>query len=259
MTMSARLILRLGVCLTIGISLEAVSSSAVGTGTPRERRFEFDYVASVKDIPAGAKTVDLWIPVPHDSEFQKITDLKIDSPYPYHISPAQYGNTMLHITLMDPKQSSFQVTMWFNTLRKEHIQERLQQHDTAAVKDPRDPDMARWLKPDRLVPIDGKGKQRGQGEGPATRAKTQLGKRREDRSREGQSDLQSRGGNGEVRQERTGLGPRRHLLRLRRPEGKLHRLSRDRDRLLPGAGNSGAIRDRFPPAFRSRGRSDKLL
>src|SRR6266508_4203265 len=96
--------------LTPAVSLFFVLVSQVGAATPRERKFEFEYKATVKKIPAGAKRVDLWIPVPHDSRFQKITDMQIESPYRYQIQTAQYGNRILHISLNHRQQSSFTVT-----------------------------------------------------------------------------------------------------------------------------------------------------
>jgi len=123
---------------------------------PHERTFQFEYKATVKDIPVDAKQVDVWIPVPHDSPFQRITDLQIESPYPYHTNTAQYGNQVLHISLNRPQQSTLTVTVRFNTVRIEHLQVRLREESASAVKGERDPDMARWLQPDRLVPIDGK-------------------------------------------------------------------------------------------------------
>lgn len=144
--------------------------------TPRERSFQFEYIATIKDIPTGAKTVDLWIPVPHDGPFQKITGLKIESPYPYHTGAAQYGNRVLHISLKSPHQSSFTVTMRFHALRKEHIQERLHVDVYSGPKEDRDPEMARWLQPDKLVPIDGKVKQWAHEVVDAAGAKTDLEK-----------------------------------------------------------------------------------
>ena len=148
----------------------------IGAATPRERKFEFEYKATVKKIPAGAKRVELWIPVPHDSRFQKITDMQIESPYRYQIHTAQYGNRILHISLNHRQQSSFTVTVRFNAMRKEHVQERLQQANYSAAREDRDPDMARWLQPDRLVPIDGKIKQWAQEVIDAAGANTDLEK-----------------------------------------------------------------------------------
>jgi transglutaminase-like putative cysteine protease len=141
--------------LSLTMILFFASLSSIGAAPPRERKFEFEYKATMKDIPAGAKKVDLWIPIPHDSPFQKITGMQIDSPFPYEIHTAQYGNRVLHISLQNPQQSSLNVSMRFTTARQEHIQERLSQTTAKPVTEARDFDMARWLQPDRLVPIDG--------------------------------------------------------------------------------------------------------
>ena len=149
--------------LIVAVGLAFTVASVLGlrthTATPHERSFQFEYKATVKDIPIDAKQVDLWIPVPHDSPFQRITDLQIESPYPYQTNRAQYGNKVLHISLNKPQQASFTVTMRFNTIRIEHIQERLREANASAATEERDPNLARWLQPDRLVPIDGKVRQ----------------------------------------------------------------------------------------------------
>lgn len=164
------------VVVCLALTSLSVSVPQAGASSVRERNFQFEYKATVKDIPAGAKSVDLWIPVPHDSPFQKVTGLKIESLFPYHTSTAQYGNRVLHISLSNSKESSLTVTMRFNVLRREHVQERLQQAAYSGAKEERDPDMARWLQPDRLVPIDGKVKQWAREVVDAAGAKTDLEK-----------------------------------------------------------------------------------
>ena len=164
--------------LLLPIALFSTSLIRVGADAPRERKFEFEYKALVKEIPAGAKQVDLWIPVPHDSPFQKITEMKIVSPHEYKIHTSQYGNMVMHISVNNPHESSLAVTMRFNAIRREHRQERLQQVDYAPPKEDRDPDMDRWLQPDRLVPIDGRIKQWAQEVVTAAGAKTDLEKAR---------------------------------------------------------------------------------
>jgi transglutaminase-like putative cysteine protease len=145
---------------------------------PRERAFQLEYKTTVKDIPTNAKTVDLWIPVPHDNAFQRITDLQIESPYPYKMHTTEYGNKLLHLRLSKPEQASFAVTMRFNAVRIEHIQERLREPNAAALKDESDAQLSQWLKADRLVPIDGKIKQWAQEVVDAAGAKTDLEKTR---------------------------------------------------------------------------------
>ena len=156
----------------------ALASSAFSSvaGPAREREFEFDYKATVKDVPAGAKRIAVWIPIPHDDPFQKITAIQLESPYPYRIYTSEYWNRMMHVSVDNPQQSSFSITMHFKTARREHIQERLQQPGGAVVKEDRDPNIARWLQPDRLVPIDGKVRQWAQEVVEGAGAKTDLEK-----------------------------------------------------------------------------------
>jgi transglutaminase-like putative cysteine protease len=145
---------------------------------PKERLFEFEYRATIKEIPAGARKVDLWIPVPHDTPFQQITKLKIDSPHPYRMHTGQYGNSLLHLSLKNPPPTPLTVTMRFDAVRTEHIQGRLRQAAYPVIAEERDPDMARWLEPDRLVPIDGKVREWAQEVVNAAGAKTDLEKAR---------------------------------------------------------------------------------
>ncbi|HEX8459283.1 MAG TPA: transglutaminase domain-containing protein [Pyrinomonadaceae bacterium] len=151
------------------------------TLAPRERQFAFEYRATVKEIPAGTRKFDLWIPVPHDTPFQKITSLEIDSPQPYRVHTAEYGNKVLHLSLNHPAPAGFTVTMRFDTLRREHIQARLRAAShtpTTTPREERDPYMARWLAPDRLVPIDGKVREWAQEVAEAAGAKTNLDRAR---------------------------------------------------------------------------------
>jgi transglutaminase-like putative cysteine protease len=120
---------------------------------PRTRSFHFEYKAIVKDLAPGSKNVELWAPVPHDDEYQKITNLRIDSPYRYKIATAPRGNMMLHVTVDNPKASTFTVTVSFDAVRMEHIQARLSGGPgLARDEDPKE--LAQYLQPDRLVPLD---------------------------------------------------------------------------------------------------------
>jgi len=122
-------------------------------GSARERDFTFEYKATIKDIPAGAQKVELWIPIPHDDPYQRIADLHVDTPYPYTISTGDQGNAILHLQIDHPKGGSIPVTVTFQAARRERIQPLV---NVAAKSDAAPPsDLARWLKPDRLVPIDG--------------------------------------------------------------------------------------------------------
>src|SRR5437867_108092 len=93
-----RLLLPIALLLMIVIP-QAVRAQA------RARHFTFQYTATVKDIPDRAKRVDVWLPVPHDDQYQQITKLRIDWPYSYEMQQARYGNRILHISVDNPKPS----------------------------------------------------------------------------------------------------------------------------------------------------------
>jgi transglutaminase-like putative cysteine protease len=97
--------------------------------------------------------VDLWVPVPHEDPYQQIKNLRIESPYPYKITTASQGNNMLHVRIDQPKQSSFTIAMSLDAKREEHVQSRL--FGGPALAHDEDPkELAQYLKPDRLVPLD---------------------------------------------------------------------------------------------------------
>ena len=127
------------------------ASLLIAGETAHQRDFTFEYKATVKDIPAGTQKLELWIPVPHDDPYQRITDVSIDTPYPHQILTGDQGNTMLHLEIAQPKESSVPVTLTFHAVRLERIQPIV----LAKTAVTNEGDLSRWLKPDRLVPIDG--------------------------------------------------------------------------------------------------------
>ena len=120
---------------------------------PRVRSFHFEYKAVVKEIPPGAKQVDFWLPVPHDDAWQQIKNLRVDSPYAYNVATASQGNTVLHIGVDSPTKSTLNIALSFDATRTEHIQSRLL-GGPALARDEDPQELAQYLKPDRLVPLD---------------------------------------------------------------------------------------------------------
>jgi transglutaminase-like putative cysteine protease len=116
-----------------------------------QRDFTFEYNATVKDIPAGTQKLELWIPIPHDDPYQRILDIHVETPYPHQILAGDQGNRMLHLAIEQPKEPSVPVTLTFHAVRLERIQPIVLAKNVVAQES----DLSRWLKPDRLVPIDG--------------------------------------------------------------------------------------------------------
>jgi len=134
------------------LCLIGVLGLAASLPAPRERSFSFEYAVTVKDIPSGPHTLDIWLPAPHDDAFQRITNLRVDSPYPYDISTGAEDNRILHIRVTDPKEAAIAVAMRFDAVRKERIQPLAPNSRAGSVPEP--PGLERYLRPDRLVPLD---------------------------------------------------------------------------------------------------------
>src|SRR5450432_295026 len=126
------------------IVLAAVSMHAAET-IPRVREFSFHY--EVKISPPAGEHVELWLPVPQTDSYQTIGALQIASPFPYRIDTAPDGNRELHLNAAGAPEP-FTVIMNFRVRRIERLQHDLTprqlQHE----------DLAAYLRPDRLVPID---------------------------------------------------------------------------------------------------------
>lgn len=139
---------------------------------PRQRTVSFTYKAM---LPVEPTPTDLWLPIPHDSPFQRITGLTISSPIPYRIDTGAYGNRILHLTVPPKSDSGRVVTIQFTAQRLEHSQPTTQQTGRKAISPA---ERSRWLQPDRLVPIDGKIKQWAEGVVAQANAQTDLEKAR---------------------------------------------------------------------------------
>jgi transglutaminase-like putative cysteine protease len=130
-----------------GVPRDASAKSA--PGLQATRKFEFTYRAEVKELPAGAKRVELWIPVPPDDAFQTIANLQVECPVPHAFTTEkEYGNRLLHV-LAEPA-APFAVTMRFEANRAEQ---------KAAPAPGREKLRPRLLAPDLLVPLEGKAKE----------------------------------------------------------------------------------------------------
>jgi transglutaminase-like putative cysteine protease len=124
----------------------------------KQRTFEITYRAVVKDIPPGAKQVEVWMPVPQSDAHQKISHLKINAPAPYKITrEKEYGNQSLYLIVKEPKESTLTVEMTFRATRKEHVNRPFlaaskgNGHTLTADEERL---MRRFLQPDALVPIN---------------------------------------------------------------------------------------------------------
>ncbi|HCC57907.1 MAG TPA: transglutaminase [Solibacterales bacterium] len=132
-----------------GLLALAATGGGVSNPRPHERRFVFEYQAKV---PAEDGDVHLWVPIPHDDPYQKISNLQVQSSLPYKVETDALGN---HILSVETRQGGAAVTLRFECVRQEHIQ------PVTTVSERRVPELTpeerrHWLASDRLVPLDPK-------------------------------------------------------------------------------------------------------
>jgi len=144
--MIKRLILLTSACLLFLLVLGAARADA-----PRDRAFDFTYTARVGELPAGAHRVDLWLPYPVSDEHQDVTVTAVSSPYPHEVlKEPKYGNSILHVVATDPKEKEIAVEMKIQVRRKEYLHNDFAKRAGGQVP----VEVAQWLQPDRLVPLD---------------------------------------------------------------------------------------------------------
>ncbi len=120
------------------------------TSDANRRHFEFVYEATVKDAPAGAETVDLWIPVAQDAPFQTVAIRSVEAPSGHSIAiEPTLRNRMLHARVA-ASSLPLTVRMTYDVTRRE------QKTDFSARPTGADLDAAtraRFLAGSRLVPV----------------------------------------------------------------------------------------------------------
>jgi len=122
-----------------------VSKEAKPAG-PRDRNFLFAYSATVTELPEGKKA-RIWLPVPSSSDDQevKIVDIK-ELPDGFKINKEKtFGNQVLYVEAEPDKAGKVSLAITYRVTRDEVGSEE----DTGE-------DVARFLQPDRMVPIEGK-------------------------------------------------------------------------------------------------------
>ena len=179
--------IRVGLLGAAGL-LSGRSAQAQQAAAPRSRTFVLTSTATVPVPPAGTKTLDLWLPLPHADASQQVGNLVIAveahtaTAVPAKVVRGAYGNQMAYLHLTTLPTVPLVVTITGRITRREHLN-LLANGSTAArgrptKKEKTDPDLARWLAPDRLVPLDAKIKQQAEEVVAKAGAKTPLEKAR---------------------------------------------------------------------------------
>ena len=143
-----RLILGGGILASAaGLALAGAESSP-----PRPiRAFTLSYDVTVKDLPPDARTVRVWIPIAVSNRAQTVSLTAVKSPVPTTGGrDPEYGNRILYAEIRQPKSATARFTLDYDVLRRVYAGE-----PASAETGPHAP-VARFLRADGLVPIDGR-------------------------------------------------------------------------------------------------------
>ena len=158
--------------------LFTAAAPAAAPVAPRSRTFRLTCRATVPVPAAGTQALDLWLPVPHSDQSQDVRELKIEAPAPYTLTTDPYGNQTLHLRPAAGPPAPLVVTLTALVTRREHRNLRATDDHAPAETEAQDPNLSRWLAPDRLVPLDFKIKAQAQEVVAKAGAKTDLQKAR---------------------------------------------------------------------------------
>lgn len=112
------------------------------------RSFEGTYTATLKEIPASAKALKVWIPLPASRQHQQISGVKVvDSPYRWKRRRDGLGNDYLFTTMKRPASGELSVQVKFDATRREA---RLSEIEAVKMSLA---DMKRDLQANRLVTL----------------------------------------------------------------------------------------------------------
>ncbi len=125
--------------------------------SPPERKFEFTYSFTLKDLPAGTKSVRIWIPVPPNDRHQTAAMSRIDSPVGSRLGKdPEYGNQIRYFEIPNPGAGEYKFTVVYHVTRREYSRgdyAQLERKDTPPGVVPAS--MTRFVEPDKLIPTNG--------------------------------------------------------------------------------------------------------
>jgi transglutaminase-like putative cysteine protease len=143
------------VSLALLWSLLAFAQSA---SFQNERHFTFHYAFTVKNV-SPSERVRVWIPLAHSDPFQEVKVIGTNGDLPLkQVQQPEYGNEALYAEISEAANAEYKFSVDYDVMRKEHVvlingkplpDLQLGKPRPARVE------LARFLEPDRLVPVAG--------------------------------------------------------------------------------------------------------
>ncbi len=143
--------------------LAAQAASNAQKFSPPARTFRFTYNFTVKDIPAGAKRVRVWIPLPQTDQHQTVRVIAVKAPVKTRMTQeTEYGNRMIYAEIQKPAAQNSaagkaEFTVEYKITRHEYSRgDYAQLERTDRKPSVVSASMSRLIAPDSLIPTDGK-------------------------------------------------------------------------------------------------------
>jgi hypothetical protein len=129
-------------------------ANAIPPQPAKVREVDFTYHTEFTGISPTAHRIEAWIPIPREDQFQQVSELRLNSPAHIEvINQPTGGNRVAHLSAEAPRSGSIPVTIRFKVRRIEESADT--EKAQANIPEPTDGAFAKYLGPDRLVPIDG--------------------------------------------------------------------------------------------------------
>jgi transglutaminase-like putative cysteine protease len=124
--------------------------SGVCAFAQKSRHFELDYSFTVRITDPG-KPLDVWFPVAQSDEFQQVKIISSGGDLPLQqTTEPEYGNKMFYAHADSATNPEYHFSVKYDVVRLEHLA-------AVSVRKPASKqELARFLQPDKLVPITGK-------------------------------------------------------------------------------------------------------
>jgi transglutaminase-like putative cysteine protease len=122
----------------------------------KQRHFSFHYAFTVNNVSPGER-VRVWIPLAHSDAFQDVTVSSSSGDLPLkRVRQPNYGNEVLYAETSKANKGEYKFFVDYDVVRREHVVlvNGTPLTDARPTSVPR-VELARFLEPDRLVPVTG--------------------------------------------------------------------------------------------------------
>jgi transglutaminase-like putative cysteine protease len=129
------------------LQLLLASANAL-VASPSSKTYDATYTATVSGIPADAVRIKVWIPLPKTRSLQRISDLRVDSPYKWQRGhDREFNNDFLYATIDRPASGDLVVPISFRVTRSDAVLAAVPPAKATRAE------LQRGLQADRLVTL----------------------------------------------------------------------------------------------------------